>query len=161
MALLDRDGRIVESAGIANGATASGGLTLTPLADWTPGSGEGLLLDSADEPDVAQTSAPVIAIHFPAFSDGRGLSLAVLLRTRYGYTGELRAVGDVHPDLIHYMKRCGFDTFQMPEGRTLPAAVNDAEGGIDGNTPLAPYSDYYQASVIHPEPAYRRVRRGA
>ena len=69
----------------------------------------------------------MIAINFPAFSDGRGLSLAVLLRTRFNYAGELRAVGDVHPDVIHYMKRCGFDTFQMPEGRTLPAAANDAD----------------------------------
>ena len=100
----------------------------------------------------------MIAINFPAFSDGRGLSLAVLLRTRFNYDGELRAVGDVHPDVIHYMKRCGFDTFQMPEGRALPAAANDADA--DHNT-LAPHSDYYQASVIHPEPAYRRVRRGA
>ena len=156
MALLNRDGEIIEPTSISNGAAAIGGQVITPLADWTPSSGEGLLLEPNDEPDATHTSAPVIAINFPAFTDGRGLSLAVLLRTRFNYTGELRAVGDVHPDVIHYMKRCGFDTFQMPEGRTLPPAANDASA----NT-LAPHSDYYQASVIHPEPAYRRVRRGA
>jgi len=159
MALLNRDGEIVESSSISDGAAAAGGLTITPLEEWTPDSGEGLLLEPTDEPDALHTSAPLIAINFPAFSDGRGLSLAVLLRTRYGFNGELRAVGDVHPDVIHYMKRCGFDTFQMPEGRRLPAAANDA--GNNAVSTLAPHSDYYQASVIHPEPAYRRVRRGA
>ncbi len=164
MALLNRDGAVIEPTSISNGAAFAGGLAITPLTDWIPDSGEGLLLEPTDEPEPAHTSAPVIAINFPAFSDGRGLSLAVLLRTRLGYTGELRAVGDVHPDVIHYMKRCGFDTFQMPEGRTLPPAANDATNASaesTGHNTLAPYSDYYQASVIHPEPAYRRVRRGA
>ncbi len=159
MALLNRDGEVIEPTSITNGAASAGGLSITPLPEWTAASGEGLLLEPSDEPAAEHTSAPVIAINFPAFSDGRGLSLAVLLRTRFNYTGELRAVGDVHPDVIHYMKRCGFDTFQMPEGRTLPPAANDPAGASD-NT-LAPHSDYYQASVIHPEPAYRRVRRGA
>jgi len=161
MALLNRDGEIIEPTSISNGAAAVGGQAITPLADWSAGSGEGLLLEPSDEPEAAHTSAPLIAINFPAFTDGRGLSLAVLLRTRFGYTGELRAVGDVHPDVIHYMKRCGFDTFQMPEGRTLPPAANDSLGADDSSNTLAPHSDYYQASVIHPQPAYRRVRRGA
>jgi len=164
MALLNRDGEVIEPTSISNGAAVAGGLAVTPLIDWTASSGEGLLLEPSDEPAQAHTSAPLIAINFPAFTDGRGLSLAVLLRTRFGYTGELRAVGDVHPDVIHYMKRCGFDTFQMPEGRTLPPAANDAassSGNAMGNNTLAPHSDYYQASVIHPQPAYRRVRRGA
>ncbi len=164
MALLNRNGEVIEPSSISDGANPAGGLAITPLAQWTPERGEGLLLEPTDEPEAAHTRAPLIAINFPAFSDGRGLSLAVLLRTRYGFEGELRAVGDVHPDVIHYMKRCGFDTFQMPEGRKLPPAANDANGdGARGNgaSTLAPYSDYYQASVIHPEPAYRRVRRGA
>ena len=131
-----------------------GGQTLIPLADWTPESGDGLLLEVSDEPEPRFLVAPVIAIDFPAFNDGRGLSLAVLLRTRLGYEGELRAVGDVQPDIVHYMKRCGFDTFQLPKGSALPPLAA-------GRSTLAPYSDYYQASVIHPEPAYRRVRRGA
>lgn len=155
MALLNRDGEVIEPTSVSNGESAAGGLALTPLEDWVEGSGDGLLLEPTAEPEPRFTRAPVIAINFPAFNDGRGLSLAVLLRTRHDYTGELRAVGDVHPDLIHYMKRCGFDTFQMPEGRPLPAARHD------GPSTLAPYSDYYQASVLQPEPAYRRVRRGA
>lgn len=155
MALLDRHGEVVESASISNGEGAAGGLAIAPLEEWTEESGRGLLLEPTDEPEARFGRAPVIAINFPAFNDGRGLSLAVLLRTRYDYAGELRAVGDVHPDVIHYMKRCGFDTFQMPDGRHLPPARDE------GPSTLAPYSDYYQASVLQPEPAYRRLRRGA
>ncbi len=160
MTLLNRDGEVIESTSISTDAAVDGGLALSPLAEWTPASGAGLLLEPSDEPDAEFTRAPVIAINFPAFNDGRGLSLAVLLRTRFGYSGELRAVGDVQPDIIHYMKRCGFDTFQMPENRVLPAA-NDADGTDSGANTLAPYSDYYQASVLNPQPAFRRVRRGA
>jgi uncharacterized protein (DUF934 family) len=154
MALLNRDGEPIENTSITNGATDAGGLRITPLEDWQPESGDGVLIGVDVEPEPRFALAPLIAIDFPAFNDGRGLSLAVLLRTRYGFTGELRAVGDVHPDMMHYMRRCGFDTFQMPEGRRLPPLAA-------GRSTLAPYTDYYQASVLQPEPAYRRVRRGA
>ena len=154
MALLNRNFELHETS-IEDGAGEAGGITVVPLSEWDPKSGNGLLLEVTDEPDEQFISAPLIAINFPAFNDGRGLSLAVLLRTRFNYQGELRAVGEVHPDVIHYMKRCGFDTFLMPEGRKMPPL-----GKGPGST-LAPYSDYYQASVLEPEPAYRRIRRGA
>ena len=127
-----------------------------PLQAWQPHTGQGLLLEASDEPEARFLHAPLIAIRFPAFHDGRGLSLAVLLRTRSGYTGELRATGDVRPDLVHYLVRCGFDSVEMPEGRYLSLAAAE-----EANATLAPYSDYYQASVLNPQPAYRRVRRGA
>jgi uncharacterized protein (DUF934 family) len=53
----------------------------------------------------------LIAVDFPAYTDGRGYSIAQLLRRQYGYTGELRAVGDVMIDTIHYQARVGFDSF--------------------------------------------------
>lgn len=52
----------------------------------------------------------VIAIEFPQFSDGRGYSLARLLREQYQYKGELRAIGNVLYDQIYFMTRCGFDS---------------------------------------------------
>lgn len=55
----------------------------------------------------------LIAVGFPAYRDGRGFSTARLLRERYGYSGELRAVGDVLPDQVFYMLRCGFDAFSL------------------------------------------------
>lgn len=123
---------------------------LLPPDAWQQDGNAGLLLAVDVEPEARFTGAPLIAIDFPVFHDGRGLSLAVLLRHRLGYAGELRAVGDVHPELIHYLRRCGFDSFLLPEHRCL--AADDPR--------LAPYSDYYQASIAETQPAFRRHRRG-
>jgi uncharacterized protein (DUF934 family) len=94
---------------------------------------------------------PMIAVHFPAFNDGRGLSLAVLLRTRHAYKGELRAIGDVHTDMLHYLRRCGFDSYLLPDGRDPATAL----------AALDSLSDFYQGSVSQPLPAFRRVARGS
>ena len=76
-----------------------------------------------------------IAINFPAFTDGRGYSSARLLRERYGYEGELRAVGDILTDQIPFMRRCGIDAFVVTNGPTRAALEKDA---------LAEVSRYYQ-----------------
>ena len=55
----------------------------------------------------------LIAVDFPIFSDGRGLSSARLLRERYGYRNELRAVGDIRRDQYLFLLRCGFDSFEV------------------------------------------------
>ena len=68
----------------------------------------------------------VIAIRFPAFGDGRGHSIAVLLRERYGFKGELRAVGYLIPDLAPFLLRSGFDTVEFAdagESETWKAAL--------------------------------------
>ncbi|XGA81630.1 DUF934 domain-containing protein [Halomonas sp. CH40] len=57
--------------------------------------------------------ASAIAIDFPAFTDGRGYTLARLLRERFGYQGEIRAVGDVLVDQLDYMRRCGFTAMAL------------------------------------------------
>ncbi|GEN26978.1 hypothetical protein HVA01_06240 [Halovibrio variabilis] len=59
------------------------------------------------------SQSPAIAIDFPAFTDGRGYTIARLLRERYGYTGEVRAVGDVLVDQLDYMRRCGFTAMAL------------------------------------------------
>ena len=61
----------------------------------------------------------LIALDFPTFRDGRPYSTARLLRERYGYAGELRAVGDVARDQFLFMHRCGFDAFQVSGGGAL------------------------------------------
>ena len=58
-------------------------------------------------------------IEFPKFRDGRGFSWARMLRTRLGFTGEVRAVGDFLYDQIAYLHRIGFDAFEVPDGFTL------------------------------------------
>lgn len=67
-----------------------------------------------------------IAINFPAFSDGRGYSSARLIRERYGYEGELRAVGDVLTDQIPFMRRCGINAFVVTNAATRQALEADA-----------------------------------
>lgn len=69
----------------------------------------------------------VVAVEFPKFRDGRGFTAARLLRTRLGFTGEVRAVGDVLRDQAGFMVRCGFDAF-IPADGAGPAEWAEAAG---------------------------------
>ena len=64
-----------------------------------------------------------VEIHFPKFGDGRGYSIARVLRTRYGYRGELRAVGQLTRDHLPFMERVGFDAFELREGEDAHDAL--------------------------------------
>ena len=88
----------------------------------------------------------LIAINFPKYGDGRGYSIARLLRERYGYKGELRAVGVVARDQLQQMARCGFDSFLLREGEDAQAAL----AAFDD------FSEAYQASAAQPLPLFRR-----
>ncbi|MCY1289433.1 hypothetical protein D9M69_423120 [compost metagenome] len=88
----------------------------------------------------------LIAIDFPSFRDGRGYSLAYLLRSRLGWHGELRAVGDVLRDQLAHMRQCGFDAFAVREDKS----VEDALKGLAGLSVL------YGRSAIEPRPLFRR-----
>jgi uncharacterized protein (DUF934 family) len=57
----------------------------------------------------------LVALEFPVFRDGRAYSTARLLRQRYGFAGELRAVGNVLYDQFLFMHRCGFDAFEVAD----------------------------------------------
>lgn len=61
----------------------------------------------------------LIALEFPVFKDGRAYSYARLLRERYGFDGEVRAVGDVLRDQLFFMHRCGIDAFQVKDEHVL------------------------------------------
>jgi phosphoadenosine phosphosulfate reductase len=71
-----------------------------------------------------------IAISFPSFTDGRGYSSARLLTERYGYVGEVRAVGDVLIDQIPHMKRCGINAFVVKHAPTRAALESGRLGGM-------------------------------
>jgi len=133
------------------------GPVAVPLAHWKDKRAEliarrelvGVWLKPDDEPrDIAADldSLAIVAIHFPKFTDGRGYSTAALLRTRYGYKGELRAFGDVGRDQLFLLKRCGFDSFSLPEHRDPEAAIAS----------LADFSERYQGSVDDPLPLFRK-----
>lgn len=89
----------------------------------------------------------VIAVNFPKFVDGRGYSTASLLRQRYKYQGEVRAVGDVLHDQLFYMQRVGFDSYALKDGKDVVVAI---EAGF------STFSDAYQASTTQPQPHFRR-----
>ena len=108
-----------------------------------------LLLEPTDDPAIvvgAVGIAGVIAINFPKFGDGRGYSIARLLRERYGYKGELRAVGEVARDHLHAMAQCGFDAFQLREGENPQEALQA----------FGDFSEQYQATAAQPQPLFRR-----
>ncbi|HEY8084449.1 MAG TPA: DUF934 domain-containing protein [Methylophilaceae bacterium] len=92
---------------------------------------------------------PVIAINFPRFIDGRGYSLATLLRTRYGFRNQLRAIGDVLRDQLFYMHRCGFNAY----------AIRTDRSAADALASLRDFSEPYQGAVNIPQPVWRRVAR--
>jgi uncharacterized protein (DUF934 family) len=92
----------------------------------------------------------LIALEFPKFTEGRPFSLARRLRERFGYAGPLRAIGDVLPDQLHYMDRCGFDEFDLKPGKSLEVGLRCLEG----------FSFAYQGSAEDPRPLFR-LRGGA
>jgi uncharacterized protein (DUF934 family) len=88
----------------------------------------------------------VIAVRFAGSTDGRGYSLGRLLRERYGYRGELRAIGEVLRDQLYYLSRCGFDAF----------ALRADQDPLQALSALGDFSEAYQASVERPDPLFRR-----
>jgi uncharacterized protein (DUF934 family) len=66
----------------------------------------------------------MIALDFPVFKDGRCYSHARLLKDRYDYKGDLRAIGDVLRDQLFFMHRCGIDSFQIREDKDAEDALN-------------------------------------
>lgn len=113
----------------------------------------GVWLASSERPEELKDDLgnfKVIAIDFPKFADGRGYSIAYNLRARLGYTGELRAMGDVLRDQLFYMQRVGFNAFAVREDKN----IHDALKG------LTDFSEVYSNSWDQKSPLFRRVQRG-
>lgn len=130
---------------------------IVPLALWLEHShalknrdgGLGIWLDSDEEIETVLSDLgyfQVIALNFPSFTDGRHYSTARLLRERYGYQAEIRAIGDVLRDQLFYMQRCGFDAFALrPDS--------------DPHAALAAFHDFsvaYQGAADQALPLFRR-----
>ena len=147
---------------LAEGETAESvslpaGPLLVPLAVWNARKAElqargtpvGVWLDVTEGPEAIASELDafaVIGVNFPKFTDGRGYSTARLLRERFGYTGELRAIGDVLHDQLFLMARCGFDAFALKDGKDVAKAVNAFET----------FKTPYQAAVDQTQPLFRR-----
>ena len=115
----------------------------------SPEAGEVLRLEPADDPAsfAARLGAAArVEVNFPKFGDGRGFSIARLLRERYGYKGEVRAVGHVVRDHLYYMENCGFDAFLLQDG----------EDPLEALAAFDDFSEAYQGTVRRPAPLFRR-----
>ncbi|MCX4159887.1 MULTISPECIES: DUF934 domain-containing protein [Paraburkholderia] len=88
----------------------------------------------------------LLAVDFPVFNDGRGYSIGRLLRERYGYKGELRAIGAVLRDQLRFMFRCGFDAYAVREDKD----IHDALKAFDE------FTVQYQGAFDNPLPLFRR-----
>ena len=143
---------------VEDGAELPDGKVIVPLDRWKEdrealigrtNQGLGVRLNSdqhADEIADDLEHFAVIALDFPIFRDGRAYTTARLLRERYDYQGELRAVGEVLRDQIFFMHRCGFNAFEVREDRS----VEDALKAFDDFTVL------YQPAADEEQPLWRR-----
>jgi uncharacterized protein (DUF934 family) len=128
---------------------------LLPLALYltqSPSPTHGVWLSPTDDPATLVPhldAVPLIAIDFPVFNDGRGYSTAAVLRSRYHYRGDLRAIGDVLIDQLFFLRRVGFTSFLLRADQDhLKAAAK-----------LHTFSDAYQGAADDPLPAFRRHAR--
>jgi uncharacterized protein (DUF934 family) len=106
-------------------------------------------LEPTDDPAAVAgqlAGARRVEVNFPKFGDGRGFSIGRLLRERYGYKGELRAVGQITRDHLFFLESCGFDAFELREGEDAAEAL----AAFDD------FSEAYQASPARPAPLFRR-----
>ena len=87
-----------------------------------------------------------VDLHFPAFTDGRAFSQAFLLRRRLGFTGDIRATGDVLVDQLQQMQRTGFTEAVLAPGQDLAHGVKL----------LSLFNDFYQGDAVSPRPLFAR-----
>ena len=146
--VLSKDGSIADNTYhvIGEGGVLPQGdvvLTVEQLDQLAQISGKKALLVTVDaSPETHEfplDQLDAIFIDFAGFNDGRGYSFAALLR-RQGFQGELRATGDVFKDVLNYMKRSGFDTFVIKEGKDIleaAAGLNDFRNPYQASTAVA------------------------
>lgn len=148
--------RLLDAAAPLTDILASGD-AIVPLALWRAhrdalaarNGRTGVWLGADEDPEALADGVrrlPLIAVHFPKFGDGRGFSTARLLRERYGYVGELRAIGDVLRDQLFYLAACGFDTF----------ALRDDQDPASAFAAFTDFTEIYHTSVSQPSPLFRR-----
>ncbi|MDQ8935506.1 DUF934 domain-containing protein [Acinetobacter rudis] len=153
LAVLNKDGSIVENSYqllTEDGQIPVGDVVLTTSQLDVLGQVKGkkalyLTVDDSPESHVFPLAQlDTIFIEFAGFNDGRGYSFAALLR-RQGFQGELRAVGDIFKDVLNYLKRSGFDSFVIKEGKDIEEA---AQG-------LKDFTHPYQASTAVAQASYQ------
>ena len=155
--VVEDDWQIVNKPANGEALALSSGKLILPAGLWLAEKDQlathrgklGVWLDSDEPPELIVADLdffPVIAINFPAFTDGRGYSYARKLREYYGYKGELRAIGDVLRDQLFFMKRCGFNAFSLRTDRDIHQALES----------LNDFAHCYQAASDQHLPLFRQ-----
>jgi len=131
---------------------------IVPLATWLASRGEfaaradvGVWLAPTDDPALLAADVavlPVIAVDFPRFADGRGYSIARLLRDRYAYKGELRAVGDIARDQLYFLNEVGFDAYVLRDGKDAQDALASLHDFTDGYQATARRTPWFRRSGV-------------
>jgi uncharacterized protein (DUF934 family) len=139
---------IVGAEGAPEGATR----LILPLADYIKAveagepAGQRAPLLKAENVDLSPLvpwldRVPLVAVNFTSTGDGRGFTQARVLRERYGYRGELRAVGAIRADQMYFLARCGFDAFELLDDEDPQVAIAQLDRfsvayqrGVDGLT---------------------------
>jgi uncharacterized protein (DUF934 family) len=163
--LIDSKGELLDNpwtllpkdCALEDATTASAECLLVPLQLWLTqaeglqacGKRIGVWLDSDEQAAALEPSLDklqLVALNFPAFMDGRAYSTAANLRQHYQYSGEIRAIGDVLRDQLFYMRRCGFNSFELQDNVKLEEA----------RSAFSDFTDSYQATIEQPLPLFRR-----
>ena len=116
---------------------------------WPADCPVGLRLANAVDVETLRTELKrfaVVALHFPKWTDGRAYTQARLLRTRFGFQGQIRATGDVLVDMLPLLKRTGFDAVQLRGDQKLSHA----------RRALGFFADFYQGDVVQASPRFAR-----
>lgn len=103
-----------------------------------------VIANDADPREADLSNVTVIELHFPKFSDGRAFSQAFLLQRRLGFTGQIRATGDVLIDQLLQMQRSGFTQAVLRADQNLAR----------GQALLAHYPAFYQGDAVHTAPLF-------
>ena len=105
-----------------------------------------VLANDADPLEASLEGVVRVELDFPKFTDGRAFTQARLLRQRRGFTGDIRATGDVLVDQLVQMYRVGFSSAVLKEGKD-PA---------DAARQFARYAAFYQGDAVTPQPLFAR-----
>ncbi|MDP1655973.1 MAG: DUF934 domain-containing protein [Hylemonella sp.] len=105
------------------------------------------LANDVDPRDFSLAGVDRVDLHFPKFTDGRAFSQAFLLRRRLGFTGEIRATGDVLADQLQQMARSGFSAAVLRADQDLAIAERQ----------LARYAEFYQGDAVQAKPHFLKA----
>ena len=122
-------------------------LTVADHAAQADATGVLTLSNDADVSHIALDGITRIDLHFPSFADGRAFSQAFLLRRRRGYTGEIRATGDVLIDQLVQMQRTGFSSAVLRADQDPDHAARQ----------FARYARYYQGDAVTVQPRFKEA----